>query len=114
VKSASRSRGGHLVDGESRAGLPPVKVGKVLYSVPWRLLGQRVDVRSTATTVQVLHDQALVKTHVAATRGKRTDHDDLPEVMWNHADHVKPVAVSRSASGPRALRSLADFARGRQ
>ena len=56
-----------------------VKVGKALYSVPWRLLGQRVDVRATATMVQVFHGGALVKTHVAATRGKRTDHDDLPE-----------------------------------
>lgn len=56
-----------------------VKVGKALYSVPWKLIGQRVDVRATATMVQVFHDQALVKTHVAATRGKRTDHDDLPE-----------------------------------
>ncbi|MEY9932442.1 transposase [Catenulispora sp. GP43] len=60
-----------------------VKVGKALYSVPWRLLGQRVDVRATATMVQVFHGGALVKTHVAATRGKRTDHDDLLLVTWN-------------------------------
>jgi transposase len=56
-----------------------IKVGKALYSVPWRLIGARVDVRATATMVQVFHDGKLVKTHVAAGRGKRTDHDDLPE-----------------------------------
>ena len=29
-----------------------IKVGKSLYSVPWRLIGQKVDARKTATTVQ--------------------------------------------------------------
>lgn len=56
-----------------------IRAGKSLYSVPWKLLGQKVDVRSTATMVQIFHDGTLVKTHVAAERGKRTDHTDLPE-----------------------------------
>nr|WP_244203344.1 hypothetical protein [Streptomyces rhizosphaericus] len=55
-----------------------VKVGRTLYSVPWRLIGRKVDVRSTATVVQVFHDGGLVKTHAALEQGKRTDKNDYP------------------------------------
>jgi hypothetical protein len=36
-----------------------VKIGRALYSVPWRLIGQTVDARSTATTVQIFHHGEL-------------------------------------------------------
>ena len=55
-----------------------IKVGKTLYSVPWRLIGAHVDARATAHTVQVFHDGALVKTHIAKPRGKQTDYADYP------------------------------------
>lgn len=56
-----------------------VKVGKrTLYSVPWRLIGQHVDVRATATAVQVFHDGTLVKTHITKPWGKQTDNADYP------------------------------------
>ncbi|MFE5596549.1 hypothetical protein [Streptomyces sp. NPDC056549] len=55
-----------------------IKVGRTLYSVPWKLIGRRVDVRSTATMVQVFHDGSLVKTHTALDQGKRTDKSDYP------------------------------------
>jgi hypothetical protein len=54
-----------------------VKVGRALYSVPWRLIGQIVDARSTATTVQIFHKGELVKTHPRHPR-KRTDMADYP------------------------------------
>ena len=57
---------------------PDIEVGKTLYSVPWRLIGQRVDARATPTTVQVFHDGQLVKTHIAKPRGKQTDMTDYP------------------------------------
>ncbi|MEV6029475.1 IS21 family transposase, partial [Streptomyces sp. NPDC052036] len=50
-----------------------IKVGRTLYSVPWKLIGRRVDVRSTATMMQVFHEGELVKTHTALEQGKRTD-----------------------------------------
>lgn len=53
-------------------------VGKTLYSVPWRLIGQHVDARATAHTVQIFHDGALVKTHITKPRGKQTDYADYP------------------------------------
>ncbi|MGI5243308.1 Mu transposase domain-containing protein [Dactylosporangium sp. CA-139066] len=55
-----------------------VKCGKVLYSVPWRLIGQLVDIRATATMVQIFHHGELVKTHVSKDKGKVTDVDDYP------------------------------------
>jgi transposase len=55
-----------------------VKVGPALYSVPWRLIGQRVEARSTATTVQLVHDGTVVATHLRATRGRRTNYDHYP------------------------------------
>ncbi|WP_174521825.1 MULTISPECIES: Mu transposase domain-containing protein [unclassified Pseudonocardia] len=53
-------------------------VGKTLYSVPWRLIGQHVDARATAHTVQIFHDGALVKIHITKPRGKQTDYADYP------------------------------------
>ncbi|MGW8501557.1 IS21 family transposase [Streptomyces sp. CLCI03] len=55
-----------------------IKVGRTLYSVPWKLIGRKVDVRSTATMVQVFHEGDLVKTHAALDQGKRTDKGDYP------------------------------------
>ncbi|WP_328786401.1 MULTISPECIES: IS21 family transposase [unclassified Streptomyces] len=55
-----------------------IKVGRTLYSVPWKLIGRKVDVRSTATMVQVFYEGELVKTHTALDQGKRTDKNDYP------------------------------------
>jgi len=49
-----------------------LKVGPVLYSVPWRLIGQQVHARSTATMVQVVHEGQVVATHVRRQRGRST------------------------------------------
>ncbi|MEU3413943.1 hypothetical protein ABZ760_22200 [Streptomyces sp. NPDC006658] len=54
-----------------------IKVGLTLYSMPWKLIGRKVDVRSTATMVQVFLDGDLVKTHAALEQGKRTDKSDI-------------------------------------
>lgn len=55
-----------------------IKVGRTRYSVPWKLIGRKVDVRYTATMVQVFHDSQLVKTHAALDQGKRTGKSDYP------------------------------------
>jgi transposase len=55
-----------------------VKVGKALYSVPWRLIGQRVDARETWTIVQIFHNGQLAATHARAERGRRTDMAHYP------------------------------------
>lgn len=55
-----------------------VKVGRTLYSVPWRFIGQKVDARATAATVQVFHRGELVCTHPAKAKGKQTDFSHYP------------------------------------
>ncbi|MFD4761842.1 hypothetical protein ACFWOJ_24120 [Streptomyces sp. NPDC058439] len=69
---------------DRRSRLPPARLiyrhpqGRTLYSVPWKLIGKRVDVRSTATFVQVFLGGALVKTHGALEQCKRTHSSDYP------------------------------------
>ena len=54
------------------------KVGKTIYSVPWRLIGQRVDARETPMMVQIFHRGALVATHGRKPSGKQTDFGHYP------------------------------------
>ena len=80
---------------------PDIEVGKTLYSVPWRLIGQRVDARATPTTVQVFHDGQLVKTHIAKPRGKQTDMTDYPPRRSPSTCAPRPGVASRPPrSGP--------------
>jgi hypothetical protein len=55
-----------------------VKVGKALYSVPWRHIGHEVDVRAGQRTVEVFFEGSLVATHVRVERGKQTNYDHYP------------------------------------
>lgn len=54
------------------------KVGKVLYSLPWRLIGQRLDARETERIVEFFVDGTLVRTWVRDGRKKQTNWDDYP------------------------------------
>jgi hypothetical protein len=55
-----------------------VKVGRTLYSVPWRHIGKTLDARSTATMVQLFAGGEVVKTHARKLQGKQTDLADYP------------------------------------
>jgi transposase len=55
-----------------------IKVAKALYSVPWRLIGRRVDAREGQRIVEVFVDANLVKTHRRVERGRQTDYSDYP------------------------------------
>jgi len=54
------------------------RVGKVLYSVPWRHIGKTADVRVTDTMVQFFIGGQLAKTHPRKSWGKQTDFADYP------------------------------------
>jgi transposase len=54
------------------------RVGRTLYSLPWRLIGTHVDARATVATVQFFLQGELVKTHPFQAKGRRTDWADLP------------------------------------
>ena len=55
-----------------------VRVGKALYSVPWRLIGRRVDARESARTVQIFVEGEPVKTWPKLATGRQTDWNDYP------------------------------------
>jgi len=55
-----------------------VKVGKSLYSVPWRHIGRRVDARETPTVVQIFDNGQLIATHGRRAAGKVTDLSHYP------------------------------------
>jgi len=57
-----------------------VSVGGALYSVPFRLIGARLDVRATEAMVFIYEDHEIVKTHARVAKGRRsTDWQDYPE-----------------------------------
>jgi len=88
-----------------------VKVGPTLYSVPWRLIGQHVDVRATSAAVQVFSDGTLVKTHIAAVgKGRVTDYADYPPEKI--AFHMRTPAWCRKRAeqlGPKAVEVIAEL-----
>jgi hypothetical protein len=55
-----------------------IRVGKALYSVPWRYIGKTVDAREGARTVEVYLEGVLIKSHARIERGKQTDPADYP------------------------------------
>lgn len=55
-----------------------VTVDRVLYSVPWAHIGQRVDARVTDTVVQLFAAGELIKTWPRLLRGRQTDPADYP------------------------------------
>ena len=56
-----------------------VRAGNVLYSVPYRYVGQRLDVRLGARTVTIYEGEAVVATHVRQERGRATRLEHYPE-----------------------------------
>jgi hypothetical protein len=82
-----------------------VKAGRALYSVPWRLIGQQVTVRTAGDIVQIFHAGTVVATHVLHLCGRSTNPEHYPPhkiahtlhtVTWcrTQAEHIGPGAVA--------------------
>jgi len=57
-----------------------VRVDGALYSVPWRWVGRKVNVRADRALVRIYIHGELIKTHERKARGGRsTDYNDYPE-----------------------------------
>jgi transposase len=87
-----------------------VKVGKALYSVPWRLIGQQVDARAAGNTVQILHQGKVVATHVQLLRGRATDFEHYPPEKI--AFHMRTPAWCRQQAekiGPAAAAVIGEL-----
>jgi hypothetical protein len=91
-----------------------VSVDGALYSVPWRLVGRRVDVRSTPRLVEVFADGELVKTHVRAQRGRRhTDWSDYPPEKVAFLEKTPAWCRQRAAdAGPHVGQLVAGLLAG--
>jgi len=75
-----------------------VSVKGCLYSVPYRLIGQHLQVRLTDQVAEFYYQRNLVKTHPrGGPRERRTDIDDYPpaHAAWLHKDavHVRAAAA---------------------
>lgn len=72
-----------------------VKVGKSLYSVPWRHIGRRVDARETPTVVQIFDNGQLIATHGRRPAGKVTDLSHYPPEKIAFKMRTRPGAALR-------------------
>ena len=97
-----------------------IRVDGCLYSLPFRLVGEVVDVRVTGSVVEFYHASEPVKTHPKGAKGKRvTDVGDYPpqqaaflvrDVAWckRRAERIGPstLAVIEALMEPYALHKL--------
>ena len=82
-----------------------VKVGRALYSVPWRLIGQHIDARTAGTTVQILHQGKVVATHPVLPAGRATDYEHYPpEKIAFQMPHPDLVPATSGGDRPRHRR----------
>jgi hypothetical protein len=97
----------------SRATVGPdihVKVGRCLYSVPWRFIGAKVDARSTFTMVQIFATGELIATHAAKSAGKQTDMSHYPPEKIAFAMRTPAWCRTRAADiGPQCVAVIAEL-----
>ena len=87
-----------------------LKVGKALYSVPWRLIGQRLHARTAGDVVQIFAGADVVATHVRRPSGRATDFTHYPPEKI--AFHMKTPAWCRRTAelvGPSCEAVIAEF-----
>jgi transposase len=65
-----------------------IAVGKHCYSMPYQLVGQQVEVRVSATTVEILHKNRRVGSHLRSQRegGFTTQTEDMPKSHQRHLE----------------------------
>jgi Integrase core domain len=87
-----------------------VKVGKTLYSVPWRHIGATVDARATPATVAIYLRGELIKTHVSKAKGRRTDFADYPPDKVAFLQRTPAWCRSRAAEvGPACVEVISEL-----
>lgn len=87
-----------------------LKVGKALYSVPWRLIGQRLHARTAGDVVQIFAGADVVATHVRRRTGRATDFTHYPPEKI--AFHMRTPAWCRRVAadvGPACQAVIAEF-----
>jgi transposase len=87
-----------------------VKSGKALYSVPWRLMGQSVTVRTAGDVVQIFCEDTVVATHVLHLSGRSTNFGHYPPHKIAHT--LRSVTWCRTQAaqiGPAAVAIVAEL-----
>jgi hypothetical protein len=84
------------------------KVGRTIYSIPWRYLGQRVDARSTPLVVQFFHQGQLIATHGRKLQGKQTDLSHYPPEKIAFAMRTPTWCRTRATEIGPACRQVID------
>lgn len=87
-----------------------VKSGRALYSAPWRLIGQRLTVRTAGDVVQIFHNHAVVATHVLHLSGRSTNVEHYPPHKIAH--NLRTVSWCRAQAeqiGPGAVAIVAEL-----
>ncbi|QBS36666.1 IS21 family transposase [Thermaerobacter sp. FW80] len=89
-------------------------VAGALYSVPYTLRGQRLDVRLTPKRVQFYRGEDLVKTHVRGPKGSRTtDPADLPPDRVAFYQRTPPWCLQQArALGPSVFELVHQLLQG--
>jgi len=86
------------------------RVGKVLYSLPWRHIGKTADVRVTAMMVQFFIGGELVKTHPRKSWGKQADLGDYPpEKIAFHMRTPVWCRTQAAQTGPACQRVIGEL-----
>ena len=87
-----------------------LKVGKALYSVPWRLIGDRLHARTAGDIVQIFAGADVVATHVRRPSGRSTDFSHYPPEKIAFAMKT-PTWCRRTAEliGPACEAVIAEF-----
>jgi transposase len=87
-----------------------VKVGKTLYSVPWRYLGRELDARQTSAMVSFHLEGALIKTHAFKAKGRQTDFGDYPPDKVAFLQKTPVWCRNRAAEvGPRCTELVGEL-----
>jgi transposase len=84
------------------------KVGRTIYSVPWRFMGQQVDARQTPTVVQIFHNGQLIATHGRKPQGKQTDFGHYPPEKIAFRMRTPTWCRTRAAEVGPACRQVID------
>jgi hypothetical protein len=90
-----------------------IEVDGNAYSVPWRLIGERVRVTVGAGVVRVLHAGREVAVHaeLKGRHGRATNHDHLVGIARSRGRPVRAVVANDGAAEAPSelLRPLADY-----
>jgi transposase len=86
------------------------KVGKTIYSVPWRFIGARVDARETPLVVQFFHQGTVIATHGRKPSGKQTDFGHYPPEKIAFRMRTPTWCRTRAVEiGPACTQVIADL-----